>query len=243
MLALLLAAALLGACATTESRRLHYSLTAEPVRPFPTRLLLLPIDIKAHELTAGGLTEEVPAWSAQAHDNLLRALAQFAAADGRFEFTPLAELPGERGAAVREHVALYNAVAGAAYTLPQGGGEAWRHKRERFDYGIGPGLAFLREHADAQAALLVVGEDYISSSGRKAAAVAAALVGVGIPMGFSYLTAGIVDLESGDLLWFDLSASYAARDLRRYEDVSALLAQVFASLPGTPPATGKDGLR
>ena len=98
---------------------------------------------------------------------------------------------------------------------------AWKHKREHFDYTLGPGLVYLQQKANADTALMVVGLDRVSSSGRKGTAVVAALFGVSIPLGSSNLVVGMIELESGDLLWTNSEFSYADEDLCKPEDADA----------------------
>jgi hypothetical protein len=110
--------------------------------------------------------------------------------------------------------------------------DAWAHKKNEFDYTVGPGLAFLRAQTGADAALIVLGSDYISSGGRRAAFVAGLLLGVVMPLGQSFITAGIVDLTSGDVLWMSFDSS-ASMDSRTPSDVDSLMHDLYQTWPGT----------
>ena len=74
---------------------------------------------------------------------------------------------------------------------------------------------------------MVVGLDRVSSSGRKGTAVVAALFGVSIPLGSSNLVVGMIELESGDLLWTNSEFSYADEDLRKPEDAEDMIEGLF----------------
>ncbi|MFQ5544795.1 MAG: hypothetical protein ACE5FE_02335, partial [Acidiferrobacterales bacterium] len=129
MLALL--ALVLGGCATGGTQtayRVHYSLHEKPVRPVPTTIVLLPLDIEVSEVSAGGVVEEVPAWTATAVANLKRGINVYAATKGNLEIYAFPEIPEEEVAIVNEHLALYDAVAGSAFQMTTIGGSAWKHK-------------------------------------------------------------------------------------------------------------------
>jgi hypothetical protein len=63
--------------------------------------------------------------------------------------------------------------------------------------------------------------------------IVGALLGVVIPGGVSYLTAGVVDLKSGDLLWLNYEQDQGT-DLREAKDADTLLRKVFSTYPGQP---------
>lgn len=228
----------LAGCVAPPKHRVHHSLIDKPPRPMPTRVVLLPVDIMVSEISMGGVVEEVEAWSKQAAGNMEQALKNYAASSHKIEIVPLAKLTGKEQDSADEHRALYDRVAANAfiYTNPQFAGPAWDHKIKHFDYTLGDGLAFLRKRTGADAALIVVGEDEISTSGRKAAMVITRVLwGSNMRAGTSYLSAGLVDLKTGDILWLNSSASTGDRDLREAEDVTAMVNALFEPFPGIEP--------
>jgi predicted phage tail protein len=92
-------------------------------------------------------------------------------------------------------------------------------------------LAFLREQTGADAALIVLGADFISSGGRKAAFIAGLALGIVVPLGQSFVTAGVVDLDSGDVRWMSFDAS-ASMDSRNPSDVDDLMRALYQTWPG-----------
>ena len=86
--------------------------------------------------------------------------------------------------------------------------------------------------------MFVVGADNISSGGRKAAMVAtaifAALIGVYVvPVGApAFVSTGVVDLESGDILWLNYDLSVGSRDLRDAGDAAKMVSNIFDEFPG-----------
>lgn len=74
------------------------------------------------------------------------------------------------------------------FNFGRGTQAAWAHKHHEFDYTVGPGLAFLRDETGADAALIVLGTDFISSAGRKAAFFSRLALGVIMPLGQAFMT-------------------------------------------------------
>lgn len=223
---------ILSACQTQPRHRLHNRVVETPdVLPAASaQMLMLPLSVKVKEMTAGGLRDEVGDWTREAHGHIHAWLA----AGDKLAALPLDDIGAEEKAVVDEHIALFDVVAGSAlaHTMTPPVDQAWQAKAKRFDYTIGPGLSFLADRTGHDKALFVFGEDVISSSGRKAAFIVAAAFGVGIPLGHSFLIAGIVDLRSGDILWMDYFVSAGDKTLRDRQDVDAILGDLFADYPG-----------
>lgn len=234
ILLLLLMAGLAG-CVAIPKHKVHYSLLRPEAPAVPQRMLLLPTGVAVYEVSSGGLIEEVGEWSELARKQLRKSLER--GGDGREALTlvELPELDLEQSGRLHEHLALYETVsASATYYIDHLEGNAWTHKARRFDYTIGDGLAFLRELSGADTALIIQGEDLISSSGRVATAIFAAAFGVSMPMGYTVLTAGVIDLKSGDLLWTNYTFSQTA-DMREPGGAGRLVDNLFRSYPGLEP--------
>lgn len=199
----------------------------------PNKVLVIAPDIDVKELSVGGVSEPVEDWSNQARANVKAALDSQLSAQPLFEKLSLpTNMTLVETDNLDEHVALYDLVAGSAFQFANGISPAWKHKKDSFDYTIGPGLSGLVEKTGAEAALIIVGEDYISSSGRKAARVFAALMGIGLPGAGTFLTAGLVDLHTGDLLWMNYDIRIDTIDLRDPEDAKAMFDDLMRSFPG-----------
>lgn len=245
------AALVLGACQSAPSREALWSKAPppEPVaadRPMPARLLLLPIDIRVHEISAGGVVEKVDAWSqraTQAANTYVRSLDE---RDDGIALMPVPTLSGEEQAALDQHVALYDVVAYTAYSAQRSNDPVWRKRGDDLDYTIGPGLGALADKSGADAALVIIGSDHISSTGRKAANVALTFVGalIGVAAvphgGEAFVSAGVVDLRTGRLLWFDTHRS-SNLDLDEEKGVKAVLDAIFKNYPGSRPRPTSDG--
>jgi hypothetical protein len=198
----------------------------------PQKVVVIEPRLEVKELSAGGVSERVDAWSEQAKTNVLNALSKHLATDPLFETLDVPQLSDEYHASLDEYVALYDVVGSNAFYFGKSQFPAWQHKKQEFDYTLGEGLGFLALQADAEAALFVVGEDYISSEGRKAARLAAALLGIILPPSPTFLSVGLVDLKTGNILWMNYVLAMDTKDMRKTEDVDALVDQLFKRYPG-----------
>ena len=221
---LVLACLLLAGCATgVESRqRIHHSLIGAPDSKLPQRAVVIPVEITVKEMSAGGVTEKVDTWSKQASSNVENAIQSTLKQRGRLTVVPFPKLGTSDQTLVEQYRALYEQVATAAFIY----GRQWQHKNERFDYTMGDGLKFLKEKTGADVAVFTIGEDVVTTGGRQAAAFFASLVGVGIQLGHSFLTMGVVSLETGDVLWYNYDVSYANLDMREPGDAKKMVENV-----------------
>ncbi|MGW8248670.1 MAG: hypothetical protein ACWGOV_11245 [Acidiferrobacterales bacterium] len=220
-----------GASAATLNYRVHYSLVNAKKPRLPHRLVILPVNIVVKEKTFGGVEEKVDKWSNKASKNIFRALANYAKENKSISLLGIPKLSSREDAIVTEHLALYkkvvNTAAWATRIQP-----IWTQKLRRFDYTIGPGLSFLRQKTGADTALLVYGEDQVSTGGRKAAATMAAIFGGSTDFGHSFIHLGLVDLRTGALLWTNSAYKGATGDLRRAEDAEKMVEAIFKAYPG-----------
>lgn len=167
-----------------------------------TKVLVLPPEFKEFQLGASGVTtHEIPEWSLAAEANGAAVLADFAKNSKRFSPVAMPELSAEEKELVAEHLALADSVTFVAYQNRQFGGDPWKHKVKDFDYTLGPKLAFLRERTGADLALFSMGVDTVSTGGRVGMALLFAAAGVGIPMGQTYFMMGVIELETGNVIW------------------------------------------
>jgi hypothetical protein len=221
----------LTAHAASTPHWVHYKLLT-PNPTLPSKVVVLPVDVQVIEVTAGGVEEEVPEWSAAASDNIARSVSAAIQADATLQEVGMPSLAGESAEVVNEHMALYKLVIGTASSI------GWQHKIRHFDYGIGPGLAALQRKTGADAAVLVYGRDYVSTAGRKAKAVAGNVPIVNIftgpapELGHSFIHVGVVDLRTGDLLWMNTDYRKGATSLRDQQDSSKVVDSVFDWYPG-----------
>ena len=209
----------------------HYRLLNNST-PLPKKVVVMPANIKVFEVTAGGVKEEVPDWSAEASANVLKSLSASITKTGHLQEVGLPRLSAAETALLDEHMALYKLVVNTAATTDL------KHKVRRFDFGIGPGLAALLGKTGADAAMMVFGRDHASTAGRKTKAVLGKIPIVNIftgsdaEFGYSYVHIGVVDLKTGDLLWMSSEYRDGSSNLREPADAEALVGAVFKWYPG-----------
>ncbi len=211
----------------------HHSLLGAPPKPVPSKIALLPMDIKVSQITAGGVAEEVPEWTRMAVANIEHGLQEYDKRNPQLQILASPRLAPGEAETVKEHLALYDIVAGNAYWATTFGGAAWRHKRERFDYTLGTGLAFLRDRTGAEAGLIIIGRHQIATGGRVAASIFAALFGgVIVPTSSNFLTMGIVDFATGDVLWLSYTPGATGKELRAVESADKEVLKIMQAFPG-----------
>lgn len=241
---LLIIAVLLAGCAAGPSARVHYTIKQDPGSRPLQQVVLLPVDVDVYEMSTGGVKEEVPEWSESAETNVRNALlVSTGAGDGCCvtRHVDTSSLTPEEREMLEEHLALFNAVATSALWASLTANTAWHSKAEHFDYTLGRGLDFLKAKYGIDAGLIIVGEDVVSSSGRKTTAFLGAIMGVAVPLGHSVLMGGLVDFSTGDLLWMNHVVSVAGQsDLRDSGSCLEMARSLMKDYPGLQSATGSN---
>jgi hypothetical protein len=194
---------------------------------FPRKILLLPLDVSVYSVGAGGVTEraeelelsERTAIDADLHNDFAKAK--------KLQFVALPALDAENYARLDEHVALFEQVARAALRHAQGSA-AWPQKVSHFDYAVGDGLRFLKQATGADAAMIIGGRADIPTASSHVLGALAILGGVVIiPRARAVAVAGVIDLDTGNVLWLNQSventglASAARHALDGYPDPGA----------------------
>lgn len=228
---ILVAASVLATPALAAMSAVNPALTQNPAAR-PKKVVLLPPQVFVYELSAGGVPTRMADWETKARDNLAAAATRLSREADLFELVPAPALDPLLADQLEAHIGLYDRVAQSVFVYGRGDMAAWAHKKNEFDYTVGPGLAFLREQTGADAALIVLGSDYISSGGRRAAFIAGLALGIIMPLGQSFITAGIVDLTTGDVLWMSFDSS-ASMDSRTPADVDGLMHDLYQTWPGS----------
>lgn len=233
----LVSTVLIAGCAT-QNTSINKNLSKQPDRPLPHRVLLAQPDIRVHEISAGELVEEVDEWSKKASGEAANSVEALAQSTSLFELVQPSKLSDAQRATLEQHSALYILVAGSANLARHSSFDAWRSRAADFDYTLGPGMAGVAESEKLDAVVFVVGTDYISSSSRKAAMALGVALGlltgryVGPESKPAFLTAGVVDMRSGELLWYSTEFRGGSDDLRDPAVVKSLVDHLFNTYPG-----------
>ena len=222
---LLAALTILAGCATTQNVQQVDRL--ESVRENP-RVVLMPPDIRYYLLTAGGVSEPHAEWTEAAQANFNVAVENYARQIG----TDLTIVdPANMGDAHFRYEKLHSAVGMTIlnhqfgmFKLPSKGNGAV------FDWSLGPDINVLAEEHDADYGLFVYYRDYQASGGRVAFAILAAAAGVGVATGSEGGFASLVDLRTGDVVWFNV-VSVGAGELRDPDGAVAAVNELFSDIP------------
>jgi hypothetical protein len=192
------------------------------------RVLMMPIDVELSELSAGGVAEPNAEWTVKAEkfmeeillEHMRKRKASFAVYKKSEQDTnihsDLVQLQKLHGA-VGNTILIHTLVPG--FELP--------NKKGKFDWTLGSKVGELRDKYHADYALFIYLRDSYTSGGRAVAIfLAAALLGVALQGGVQIGFATLVDLNNGDIVWFNRLAR-GTGDLRERapaeETVSLLL--------------------
>lgn len=228
-LCVIVALPLFAACTNTTSLQPDFQFAA----PAPTAtILLMPADVELAELTAGGLLEPKSDWTNQARGHLNVALQD--TLNGRTQNLVTYRSPGGSNFTIDsahfDLVKLHETVGDTIVThkftgimpLPTQPG---------FDWGLGPNVKLLADEYNAEYVLFTTFHDSFSSAGRVAAQIAAALIlGVGLPGGQQRAYASLVEVESGEIIWFSRLASTGG-DLREEDGARKAVTELFEDMP------------
>ncbi len=204
---------------------------APPNLPSTARVLLMPLDVQLFELTAGGLEEPKADWTEAAENHVYAALKSILQQrqDTLIAYQRSADDPDNAHvdqqlmklhAAVGQAITVHTYFAG--YNLPT--------KKDAFDWSLGGGVQQLNDRYDANCALFIFLRDSYASAGRKAAMVVGALAGFYIAGGRQMGFASLVDLGSGDILWFGRLLRETG-DLREPEPAREAVQQLLVGIP------------
>ncbi len=225
---------LLAACAQT-SKQVNTNFKP-PEGPY--KLVLMKPDIEVSLLTAGGLAEANKDWTGQARTGVFNALESNTAGRGGslVKFTELASTP-EQAQINNDLENLYRAVATSIYmhkymgvTLPT--------KKDRFDWTLGPQAQQLGAQANADYALFLYARDSFSSGGRVALQMLMAVAGVGISGGTQFGYASLVNLKTGEVVWFNTLVS-SVGDIRTAGGANNMVASLLKTMPLGPQPVKK----
>lgn len=208
------------------------------------RLIVMQPDISVGVLTAGGAIEPHEQWTNQARENVLKALvAQQAGRGGQTKVAATREATGGDPAMVNDLMWLHQAVGRsiqlhkyAMYPLPT--------KKDRFDWTLGEKAVAFGKTAQYDYALFLHAEDSFSSGGRVALQVAGFLtcmVGVCVaPAGGQQVVfASLVDLKTGQVVWFNVLAS-SIGDIRSPEGAEKMVSTLLDKMkPGKTTQTAR----
>jgi hypothetical protein len=208
-------------------------------------LIVMQPDVTAGLLTAGGVVEPREDWTNQARDNVVKAVeAQETRHGAVVKIAATTQDAGWDPAATENLVLLHRAV-GTAIAMHKYGMQPLPTKKDRFDWTLGEQAVAFGAATHYDYALFLHAEDSFSSGGRRALQAAGflgCLVGVCVAVtgGQQIAFASLVDLKTGDVVWFNMLGSTVG-DIRTPEGanhmVTKLLESINSELPQQPKRT------
>ena len=200
-------------------------------------------DVRVGSMRIGGIDEPNAEWTATARENIQKAMEERAKGiDTKLVF--LDDLEGEHAELLTQYRGLFEAAAGAmvqhvtmADKLPTKEAEIIVPGRKKarkgtaLDWTLGEGTRELKEVTGADYAMFVFTHDAYGDTGRKVAQVLmAGLFGAFIPAGVHVGYAGLVDLETGNIVWFNTDLAIGG-DPREVEGAQKRVSQLMADFP------------
>jgi hypothetical protein len=219
---------LLAACTQTDSLKTSQTFQRPPGT---ARVLLMPPDVELYELLASGLQEPRAAWTDAAKRNVDAALADLLRPKNA-ELLPYVVATADP-AVERRHtqlIKLHDAVGYSILAYQYGGPNQLPVKKGKFDWTLGSDANLLQREFGADYALFVFLRDSYSSEGRKALMVGMALLGIGVSGGAQVGFASLVDLKSGNIVWFNRLISTTG-DLRTPQPAHEAVEELLRNQP------------
>jgi hypothetical protein len=222
---LIVVACLLAAACTTTSTKAALSVT--PPSPGATIILIKP-DIELSLLTAAGMSEPRADWTADAVANVQTSLERAVSSSSHTfrAVDPAGAMEGQSGQLLRLHEAVGNSILVFEYglmPLPTHAGA--------FNWTLGDGAQSLAEQYDADYALFTFGRGNYASSARVATFVVLSALGVGIPLGGQQVFTSLVDLRTGQVIWFNVGVAGPQADMRNPEGAQSLVDSMMKGAP------------
>ncbi len=218
----------LTACGTSTRPRTYSGTLAPP--PAGSTIILMAPDIELSLLTAAGVPEPRADWSAQARENIGAALNANLAGQGHrtLALDPNTQMDGRTGQLIRLHDAVATSIILFNYNvinLPT--------HRGTFQWTLGPGAREIQAAHGARYALFVGGGGSYASGGRIATSIFVSLLfgTVATTGGGQQLYCSLIDLETGDIIWFNVAQAGTNVDMRTPQGAQALVAEVMEDSP------------
>lgn len=196
----------------------------------PVKIVVYRPDVHVGTLTTGGVDEPNADWTGTARGliaDALRANDKVSGAMIRFADDP----QGDDAAYLAEYRALFTAVAQSIQVHKLFPGARLPTKKDVFDWTLGDGVQRIGKFSGADYALFLFTHDAYGSAGRKTAQIFGAMLGVAIIPGVHVGYAGLVDLKTGDVVWFNADPAMGG-DVRTPEGANKRTLQLLEGLPG-----------
>lgn len=187
------------------------------------RVILLDPDVELSALTAGGIPEPRADWTKTGKDFIKAGVAETFSKKG-IQAAAIESVSDPREVQlIKLHGAVGNSMlVNSMIPLPT--------KKKGFDWTLGPGVQAMREHYKGDYALFIYVRDSYTTAGRAMVMLGAAMLGVGVQGGQQVGFASLVDLRTGQIVWFNRLMS-SGGDLKSEKGAANTVANLLDGLP------------
>lgn len=223
---LILAAMAMTACVSTRVE----STTNDFVAKKDTKILLLEPDVQLSLITTGGVRETRADWSETAQKNVLNQMQTALSGNGH---ELISYDPDTASAKEIQLVKLHEAV-GSTILRHEYGQQKLPSKRGVFDYTLGDGVKELKDKYDADYAMFLYARGGYASAGRQVLATAVLIATYGGNIGGTgdqQAFASLIDLETGDVVWFNVTVTGRGTDIRKPEGSERMVKALLKKIP------------
>lgn len=216
-----------SACTSTKSfQASNYKISREQ----PVSILVMRPDVQVSKLTVGGLEEPNADWTEAARTQLTAALKANQSSIGvTTTFLDTENAPQDLAVRIQNYERLHRAV-GSAIAYHKYGPATLPTKKGKFDWSLGPDVSKLTELQPGNYALYFFARDSFSSGGRQAMKIIGALAGIAVTGGQRFAYASLVELKTGNVVWFNTLQSTTG-DMRTAEGARSTIDQLLKSVP------------
>ncbi len=216
--------------AYTQSRVLKGP-DGKPVKIEGSVVMIEP-DIELSEVLAGGVQEPRQAWSETARRLYPQAI-KAKISNGRIKQLPDFIIPKDLdpGSRLGQVIRLNYAVSVSIFISTAPGGQLATKKNKQLDWSFGPGVEEIRKQTGADYALFTYVRDSYTSGGQAALRVIGLLL-LGGDIGGGQLigVTTLVDLRTGQVVWFNFLAKQSG-DLRDEQGAAATAQNMLKGFP------------
>ena len=193
------------------------------------RVVLMPIDIKLTELMAAGLQEPKAEWTENARKHVTGAIGDTLAENG-LKLRPYRLPKGSKRQRRDDQLAKLHGRVGGTILVHHYGQAKLATKKGRMDWTLGITARKLGKDQNAEFALFVFLRDSYATAGRKTAMVFSRIIGGGVQAGERVGFASLVDLRTGNVVWFNALYSDTG-DLREAEPARKVVDDLMSGFP------------
>ena len=191
------------------------------------KIALFEPDIELQRMLASGRLEARADWTEAGVRHTREWVENFFTESG-YEFTEFKIAPDQSGDRFRQLMGLHEAVG---YSILSNKRLPLPTKKGKFEWTIGPGAAEIAKATGADYGMFIFYRRGYTTAGRVATVLGAALLGVGVVGAYQLGFATLVDLKTGEFVWFhDIALSPG--DMREKEDAQYTLATLLEGIPG-----------